>query len=259
MKVLILAGGVGSRLSEETLVKPKPMIEIGGKPILWHIMKLYSFYGHDDFIILCGYKSYLIKEYFANYYFHEADLTVDLKNNAINVHHSNAEPWQITMVDTGLDTMTGGRIKRVSDYIGKETFLLTYGDGVGNVNIGELIAFHKQHNKKATVTIVQPSGRFGTINFDDKEEVTVFSFQEKPAGDGSWINGGFFVCEPDVLNYIRDDQTIWEKEPLEHLAKEKELVAFKHYGFWKPMDTLREKTELENLWNTEKAPWKIWD
>lgn len=257
MKVVILAGGLGTRLSEETDLKPKPMVEIGGKPILWHIMKLYSSFGYNEFIICCGYKGYLIKEYFANYFMHQADITIDLKNNSLEVHQSNAEPWKITLVDTGLNTMTGGRIKRIKKYI-DGPFLLTYGDGVGDVNIKELVDFHKTNNKKATVTVVQPSGRFGSIQFDSKEEVKVFAFQEKPKGDGSWINGGFFVCEPDVIDYIDDDSTIWERKPLESLAAKGELVAYRHYGFWKPMDTLREKIELEEMWNTNTAKWKLW-
>jgi glucose-1-phosphate cytidylyltransferase len=257
MKVVILAGGLGTRLSEETDLKPKPMVEIGGKPILWHIMKLYSSFGYNEFIICCGYKGYLIKEYFANYFMHQADITIDLNNNSLEVHQSNVEPWKITLVDTGLNTMTGGRIKRIKKYI-DGPFLLTYGDGVGDINIKELVDFHKSNNKKATVTVVQPSGRFGSIQFDSKEEVKVFAFQEKPKGDGSWINGGFFVCEPDVIDYIDDDSTIWERTPLESLASKGELVAYRHYGFWKPMDTLREKIELEEMWNTNTAKWKLW-
>jgi glucose-1-phosphate cytidylyltransferase len=257
MKVVILAGGLGTRLSEETDLKPKPMVEIGGKPILWHIMKTYSFFGHNEFIICCGYKGYLIKEYFANYFLHQADVTIDLQNNSLEIHQSKAEPWRITLVDTGLNTMTGGRIKRIQKYI-DSTFLLTYGDGVGDINIKELVDFHNKNKKKTTVTVVQPSGRFGSIQFDSKEEVKVFAFQEKPKGDGAWINGGFFVCEPDIFDSIDDDSTIWERQPLERLAADGELVAYRHYGFWKPMDTLREKTELENMWNTGTAKWKVW-
>lgn len=257
MKIVILAGGLGTRLSEETDLKPKPMVEIGGKPILWHIMKIYSSFGYNDFIICCGYKGYVIKEYFANYFLHQADVTIDLHNNSIEVHQSKAEPWKITLVDTGVNTMTGGRIKRIQKYI-DETFLLTYGDGVGDVNIKELIDFHKKNKKKATVTVVQPSGRFGSIQFDCKDEVKVFAFQEKPKGDGAWINGGFFVCEPDVFDFIDDDNTIWERKPLEELAAKEELVAFRHYGFWRPMDTLREKIELEEMWNSGTAKWKTW-
>jgi glucose-1-phosphate cytidylyltransferase len=257
MKVVILAGGLGTRISEETDIKPKPMIEIGGKPILWHIMKIYSHYGFNDFIICCGYKGYLIKEYFANYFLHQADVTIDLKNNSIEIHESKAEPWNITLVDTGLDTMTGGRIKRIERYV-DDTFLLTYGDGVGDVNIKELIDFHRKNLKKVTVTVVQPSGRFGAIQFDNKDEVKVFTFQEKPKGDGAWINGGFFVCEPSVFEDIDDDKTIWERKPLEAIAAEGELVAFRHYGFWRPMDTLRDKYDLEEFWNSGNAKWKIW-
>lgn len=257
MKVVLLAGGLGTRLSEETDLKPKPMVEIGGKPILWHIMKIYSYYGYNEFIICCGYKGYLIKEYFANYFLHQADVTINLQNNSLDIHQSKAEPWKITLVDTGLDTMTGGRIKRIQKYI-DGTFLLTYGDGIGDINIKELVDFHKKNQKKATVTVVQPSGRFGSIQFDSNDEVKVFAFQEKLKGDGAWINGGFFVCEPEVFDYINDDKTIWERGPLENLAENGELVAYRHYGFWRPMDTLREKTELDNLWNTETAKWKVW-
>ena len=217
MKVVILAGGLGTRISEETDFRPKPMIEIGGKPILWHIMKIYSSFGFNDFIICCGYKGYLIKEYFANYFLHQADVTIDLQMNSLEVHQSNAEPWKITLVDTGLNTMTGGRIKRIQKYV-EGTFLLTYGDGIGDINIKELVDFHKKNNKKVTITVVQPSGRFGSIQFDSKEEVKVFAFQEKPTGDGAWINGGFFVCEPAIFDYIDDDKTIWERKPLECLA-----------------------------------------
>ena len=257
MKVVILAGGLGTRLSEETDLKPKPMVEIGGKPILWHIMKIYSHYGYNEFIICCGYKGYYIKEYFANYFLHQADITIDLQNNSLEIHQSNAEPWKITLVDTGLNTMTGGRIKRIQKYI-DSTFLLTYGDGVGDINIKDLVDFHKKNNKKATVTVVQPSGRFGSIQFDKKEEVKVFAFQEKPKGDGAWINGGFFVCEPDVFETIEGDSTIWERSPLETIAAKGDLVAFRHFGFWRPMDTLREKIELEELWNSGNAKWKVW-
>jgi glucose-1-phosphate cytidylyltransferase len=257
MKVVILAGGLGTRLSEETDLRPKPMIEIGGKPIIWHIMKIYSYFGFNDFIICCGYKGYLIKEYFANYFLHQADVTIDLTNNSLDVHHSNAEPWKITLVDTGLNTMTGGRIKRIQKYI-DDTFLLTYGDGVGDINISELVEFHKKNAKLATVTVVLPSGRFGSIQFDSKDEVKVFSFQEKPKGDGSWINGGFFVCEPEVFDFIEDDKTIWERKPLETIALSGNLTAYRHYGFWRPMDTLREKTELEEMWNDGTAKWKLW-
>ena len=257
MKVVILAGGLGTRISEETDLRPKPMIEIGGKPILWHIMKIYSSFGYNDFIICCGYKGYFIKEYFANYFLHQADVTLDLQKNSLEVHQSKAEPWKITMVDTGISTMTGGRIKQIQKYI-DGTFLLTYGDGVGNVDIKALIDFHRKNNKKATVTVVQPSGRFGSIQFDNNDEVKVFAFQEKPKGDGAWINGGFFVCEPEVFDEIDDDKTIWERKPLENLAAKGELVAYRHYGFWRPMDTLRDKTDLEEMWNSGDAKWKLW-
>lgn len=256
MKVVILAGGLGTRLSEETDLKPKPMVEIGGKPILWHIMKIYSSFGYNEFVICCGYKGYVIKEYFANYFLHQADITIDLNSNSRVVHHSNAEPWKITLIDTGLNTMTGGRIKRIEQYV-DNTFLLTYGDGVSNVNISDLVNFHKKHNKKATLTAVQPSGKFGALNIN--ENSTIKNFQEKPKGDGSWVNGGFFVLEPSIFDYIKEgDQSIWERSPLEQLAKEQELIAFKHDGFWQPMDTLRDKIELENKWNSGKADWKIW-
>lgn len=257
MKVVILAGGLGTRLSEETDLRPKPMIEIGGKPILWHIMKIYSSFGFNDFVICCGYKGYLIKEYFANYFLHQADVTIDLQKNSLEIHQSKAEPWKITLVDTGLNTMTGGRIKRIQKYI-DDTFLLTYGDGIGDVNINELVDFHKKNNKKVTVTVVQPSGRFGSVQFDSSDEVKVFAFQEKPKGDGVWVNGGFFVCESEVFDYIDDDKTIWERKPLESLAANGELAAYRHYGFWRPMDTLREKIELEEMWNTGTAKWKVW-
>jgi len=257
MKVVILAGGLGTRLSEETDLKPKPMVEIGGKPILWHIMKMYSYYGYNDFIICCGYKGYYIKEYFANYYLHQADVTIDLVENSVNVHKSNAEPWKITMVDTGINTQTGGRIKRIQEYVGNEPFLLTYGDGVSDVNIKELVDFHKRSCKKATLTAVQPSGRFGALEFNNDSGVS--SFMEKPTGDGAWINGGFFVLEPSIFDYITDgDSTIWERAPLENLTKENQLSAFKHRGFWRPMDTLRDRTELESYWNSGTAKWKLW-
>lgn len=258
MKVVILAGGAGSRLSEETALKPKPMVEIGGRPILWHIMKIYSYYGYNEFIICCGYKGYMIKEYFANYFLHQADVTIDLLQNKLEIHQSNAEPWKITLVDTGLNTMTGGRIKRIQKYIGNETFMLTYGDGLGNVNIKELVNFHNEQKKFASVTVVQPSGRFGAIHFNKENSVEVFSFQEKPKGDNTWVNGGFFVLQPDIFEYINGDSTFWEKEPLETLAKEGQLYAYRHYGFWKPMDTIRDKEDLEKLWKADKCDWKIW-
>jgi len=259
MKVVILAGGLGSRLSEETTLKPKPMVEIGGRPILWHIMKIYSHYGYNDFIICCGYKGYMIKEYFANYFLHQADVTIDLKQNKLEIHQSNVEPWRITLIDTGLETMTGGRIKKIQKYVGNKPFMLTYGDGLGNVNIKELVEFHTKQNKLATVTVVQPSGRFGAIHFNQENSVEIFAFQEKPKGDNTWINGGFFVLQPEVFDYIKDgDSTIWEREPLETLAKDKQLHAFRHYGFWKPMDTIRDKEDLEDLWKTDKCDWKLW-
>lgn len=257
MKVVILAGGFGTRLSEETDLKPKPMVEIGGKPILWHIMKIYSHYGFNDFIICCGYKGYYIKEYFANYFLHQADVTIDLVENSVNVHKSNAEPWKITLIDTGMNTMTGGRIKRVQPFIKEEPFMLTYGDGVSDINISALVDFHKKSKKYATLTAVQPSGKFGAINLNESSDV--LSFHEKPKGDSGWINGGFFVLEPQIFNYLKEeDNTIWERTPLENLAKDKQLSAYKHDGFWKPMDTLRDKIELENSWESQKALWKIW-
>ena len=257
MKTLILAGGFGSRLSEETSLKPKPMVEIGGKPILWHIMKIYSSYGFNDFVILCGYKGYMIKEYFANYYSHMSDMNIDMITNTITHLKNYAEPWKVTLVDTGLNTMTGGRIKKVKDYIDSEPFMLTYGDGVGDVNIDKLVEYHKKHGKAITMTAVQPKGRFGSLQIDENEKVK--SFQEKPKGDGSWINAGFFVCEPKVLDYISDDdKIIFEREPLENLAKDNQLYTYKHYGFWKPMDTLRDKNQLEEMIETGTAPWKKW-
>lgn len=256
MKVVILAGGLGTRLSEETILKPKPMVEIGGMPILWHIMKIYSAHGFNDFIVCLGYKGYVVKEYFANYFLHKSDVTIDLSNNSIKVHDSQAEPWKITLVDTGNDTMTGGRIKRVKDHVGNEPFMLTYGDGVSDVNITELVKFHNQNKKLCTVTAVQPSGRFGALNLS--EDQTVDSFLEKPKGDGAWINGGFFVCEPQVFDYIKGDATIFEKEPMENIAANGEMKAFNHIGFWKPMDTLRDKHELEEDWTNNKAKWKTW-
>lgn len=258
MKVVILAGGFGTRLSEETELKPKPMVEIGGKPILWHIMKIYSHYGFNDFIICCGYKGYYIKEYFANYFLHQADVTIDLTENSVNIHKSNSEPWKITLVDTGINTMTGGRIKRIQPFVKNEPFMLTYGDGVSNVNIKALLDFHDRSGKFATLTAVQPSGKFGAI--DVNETGKVLSFQEKPRGDGAWINGGFFVLQPQIFDYLNGgDATIWERSPLEELAKDHQLNAFKHNGFWKPMDTLHDKSELENYWNIGNAAWKLWE
>jgi glucose-1-phosphate cytidylyltransferase len=257
MKVLLLAGGLGSRLSEETTLKPKPMVEIGDRPILWHIMKIYSLYGFNDFIVLCGYKGYMIKEYFANYYRHRSDLTVDMANKEITYLKNNAEPWKVTLIDTGLDTMTGGRIKRVQEYVGNEPFMLTYGDGVGDINIAELVNFHQQHGKLITMTSVQPEGRFGSLLIDD--ENNILSFKEKPKGDGSWINAGFFVCQPEVFDYITEgDTSFFEREPLENLASDHQLVTYKHHGFWKPMDTLRDKNQLEEMIEKGTAPWIKW-
>jgi len=256
MKVVILAGGLGTRLSEETVLRPKPMVEIGGMPILWHIMKIYSSYGFNDFVICLGYKGYVVKEYFANYFLHKSDVTIDLSDNSIKVHDSQAEPWKITLVDTGNDSMTGGRIKRIQQHIGNETFMITYGDGVGSVNIEKLVAFHRSQGKLCTVTAVQPSGRFGALNIGDNSEVS--SFMEKPKGDGAWINGGFFVCEPGIFDYIDGDSTIWEKQPMEKIAADGQMAAFNHEGFWKPMDTLRDKHELEQDWTSGQAKWKNW-
>ena len=258
MKVLILAGGLGTRLSEETDLKPKPMVEIGGKPILWHIMKIYSHYGFNDFVILTGYKSHIIKEYFINYYSRYSDITVDMSNNSVEIHKNRTEPWKVTMLYTGQDTMTGGRIKKAQSYVGNEPFMLTYGDGVANVDISRLVEYHKQSDKLATMTAVQQSGRFGAINIEHDNEIS--SFIEKPKGDGAWINGGFFVLEPEVFDYINiNDSTVWEREPLENLAGNGKLNAYKHDGFWRPMDTLRDKIELTQMWNSGKAPWQIWD
>ena len=256
MKVVILAGGFGTRLSEETHLRPKPMVDIGDKPILWHIMKIYSSYGYNDFVICLGYKGYMIKEYFANYFIHQSDLTIDLTNNTIETHQSKAEPWKVTLVDTGKESMTGGRIKRIQKYVGNEPFLLTYGDGVGNVDIAALVDEHRRNQKLVTVTAVQPSGRFGALNLAENNQVN--SFLEKPKGDGSWINGGFFVCQPEVFQYLDGDSTIWEREPMERIAAGGQLQAFKHLGFWKPMDTLRDKQELEQAWESGTAPWKTW-
>jgi glucose-1-phosphate cytidylyltransferase len=255
MKVVLLAGGLGTRISEESHLKPKPMIEIGGRPILWHIMKIYSKYGLNDFVICCGYKSYVIKEYFANYFLHLSDVTFDLKNNKMEVHHNESEPWKVTLVDTGEDTMTGGRIKRVRKYLGDEDFCLTYGDGLADIDLPKLLEFHKAHGGLATLTAAQPPGRFGALGLNGN---LIESFKEKPMGDGNWINGGFFVLNPKVIDLISDDATVWEKEPLEKLAEAKQLHAFKHSGFWQPMDTLRDKNHLEDLWQKNKAPWKKW-
>jgi glucose-1-phosphate cytidylyltransferase len=257
MKAVILAGGLGTRISEETDSKPKPMVEIGGMPLLWHIMKLYSSYGVQDFIICCGYKGYVIKEYFANYFLHMSDVTFNMVSNEMEVHHRYAEPWKVTLVDTGLETMTGGRLKRVASYLSEEEdFCFTYGDGVSDVNIAELIRFHKEHKKLATVTAVYPPARFGALDIGINNEIT--SFSEKPKGDGSLINGGFFVLSPKVMQLIKSDEIVWEKEPLELLAKNREIMAFQHHGFWQPMDTLRDKIHLENLWSSGVAPWKLW-
>ncbi len=254
-KVVLLAGGFGTRLSEETDNRPKPMIEIGSKPILWHIMKIYSYYGFNEFVICLGYKGYIIKEFFNNYFLHQSDVTIDLKKNQIEIHNSKSESWIITLVDTGLDTLTGGRIKRIQPFVEGKRFLLTYGDGVSNVDIRALYNFHLAHGKLATVTAVQPLGRFGALELDCS---AVQAFQEKPKGDGIWINAGFFVIEPDVFDYIEGDQTILERAPLENLVSNHQLEAYKHSGFWKPMDTLRDKIELSRLWDTNQAPWKVW-
>ena len=258
MKAVILAGGLGTRLSEETVLRPKPMVEIGGFPILWHILKIYSAHGINDFVICAGYKGYVIKEYFANYFLHMSDVTFDMAGNTMEVHHKRSEPWRVTIVDTGDESMTGGRIKRIEPYV-DGTFCLTYGDGVANIDIKALIDFHQSHGKKATLSAVQPPGRYGALNFAGEDSRLIHMFQEKPEGDGSWINGGYFVLEPSIFDYIRDgDKTIWERGPLEGLAEASELAAFRHPGFWRPMDTLRDKVELEELWDSGEAPWKVW-
>lgn len=257
MKVGILAGGFGTRLSEETNLIPKPMVEIGGKPILWHIMKLYSHYGFNNFVICLGYKGYVIKEYFANYFLHQSDVTFDMKKNEVEIHNSHAEPWTVTLVDTGLNTMTGGRIKRIEKYMDGEQFMLTYGDGVSDININSLLNFHNKKGKYATLTAVQPAGRFGALSINHSTNI-VSEFKEKPKGDKSWINGGFFVLENEIFDYINGDKTFWEREPLENLANDNQLAAYKHEGFWKPMDMLKDKKELEKMWQLDKAPWKIW-
>lgn len=256
MKVVLLAGGLGTRLSEETDIRPKPMAEIGGKPILWHIMKIYSSYGFNDFVVLLGYKGYYIKEYFANYFLHQSDITIDLKDNHVEVHSNFSEPWKVTLIDTGMNTMTGGRIKRAKDYIGDEDFMLTYGDGVADVNLKELVDFHRSHKRLLTMTSVLPEGRFGAI--ETNEDSRILQFKEKPKGDGNRINGGFFVCSPKILDYIEGDSTVFEQKPLESLASEGELYAYRHNGFWKCMDTLRDKTQLNEMWQSGKAEWKIW-
>jgi glucose-1-phosphate cytidylyltransferase len=257
MKVLLLAGGLGTRLSEETELKPKPMVEVGGYPILWHIMKIYAHYGFNDFVILTGYKSHVIKDYFINYYNRYSDITVDMNKNTVEIHKTRHEPWKVTMLYTGQDTMTGGRIKRAQEYVGDEPFMLTYGDGVSDIDINKLIAAHKASGKIMTMTAVKPSGRFGALVIDDKDSIT--SFMEKPQGDGAWINGGFFVCQPEVFDYITGgDPTIFERAPVEKMAAEGKMHAYKHTGFWRPMDTLRDKTDLTALWESGKAPWKLW-
>ena len=259
MKAVILAGGLGTRLSEETSIKPKPMVEVGGMPILWHIMKTYYAHGIDEFVICCGYKGFVIKEYFANYWLHRSDVTFSFhgKEKDVQIHNNGAEKWRVTLVDTGELTMTGGRIKRVKDYIDNETFCLTYGDGVGDINVRESIEFHKAQGRLATLTAVQPAGRFGAFTLDE-DQASIDHFHEKPEGGNAWINGGYFVLEPEVIDYITDDTTVWEQEPLDRLASESQLDAFRHHGFWHPMDTLRDRNHLEKLWAANKAPWKIW-
>lgn len=256
MKAIILAGGLGSRMSEETLTRPKPMVEIGGRPILWHIMKIYSHYGINDFVVCCGYKGYMLKEYFANYFLHNSDVTFDMSNNQMKIHQNHAEHWKVTLIDTGENTMTGGRLKRVANHIGDEDFCFTYGDGLSNVDIKRLITFHKVNQKMATLTAVKPPGRFGSLRLDNAK---VLNFEEKPQGDGAWVNGGFFILSPQVIDYIDGDDTFWERRPLERLAHEDQLSAFLHDGFWQPMDTLRDKMLLEDLWSSGKAPWKVWE
>jgi len=256
MKLVILAGGLGTRLSEETIVKPKPMVQIGGQPILWHIMKLYSHYGVNDFIVCLGYKGFMIKEYFANYFLHMSDVTFDIANNKMKVHHANAEPWSVTLIDTGEKTSTGGRLKRVEAFIGEEDFCFTYGDGVADINIGKLVQFHKEQGTLATVTSIQPPGRYGILDIAHSK---VTGFQEKPRGDGGWINGGFFVLSPQVIKYIDNDNIVWERQPLETLAIEGQLSTYHHNGFWQAMDTLRDNIMLNELWENSKAPWKVWE
>ncbi|MDH4479602.1 MAG: glucose-1-phosphate cytidylyltransferase [Rhodoferax sp.] len=257
MKVVILAGGFGTRISEESHLKPKPMIEIGGRPILWHIMKTYSFYGYNDFIICLGYKGYHIKEYFEHYFLHESDVTFNFGMQSERViHEHSAEPWRVTLVNTGLETMTGGRVKKIQKYVGNEPFMLTYGDGVADVNVNDLVSYHQKNRKLATVTAIQPSGRFGSLDLSPTNQV--LGFEEKPKGDGSWINGGFFVLEPGVFDYIEGDQSVFEEAPLENLAKNGQLTAFKHQKFWQPMDSMRDKNKLNELWDAGKAPWKVW-
>jgi glucose-1-phosphate cytidylyltransferase len=255
MKVVLLAGGLGTRISEESHLRPKPMIEIGGKPILWHIMKIYSHYGLNEFVVCCGYKGYMIKEYFANYFLHMSDVTFDMKNNKMEIHQNSSEPWKVTLVDTGESTMTGGRIKRIKEYLDNDDFCLTYGDGVADINIPELLKFHKSHGGLATLTATQPPGRFGALSIQGTQ---VKSFQEKPVGDRNWINGGFFVLNKKVIELIEGDQTTWEQGPVETLSRQNQMHAYFHNGFWRPMDTLRDKTYLEELWQQGKAPWKVW-
>ena len=257
MKAVILAGGFGTRITEETTVRPKPMVEIGGQPILWHIMKIYSAHGINDFIICCGYKGFIIKEYFANYFLRMSDVTFDMRFNQMNVHNGNAEPWQVTLINTGEDTMTGGRLKRVREHLGNDTFCFTYGDGVSDINITELIEFHREQKTLATLTAVQPPGRFGAISLAEGQN-KIASFREKPQGDGAWINGGYFVLEPEVIDYIAEELTIWEREPLTKLAQSGQLSAYKHKGFWQSMDTLRDKRYLETIWESGDVPWKVW-
>jgi glucose-1-phosphate cytidylyltransferase len=255
MKAVILAGGLGTRISEESIIRPKPMVEIGGKPILWHIMKIYAAHGINEFIICCGYKGYMIKEYFANYFLHMSDVTFDMRENRMEVHERHSEPWRVTLVDTGESTMTGGRLRRIREYLGDEDFCFTYGDGVSDIDVSTLVKFHKEQGRLATLTAVQPPGRFGVINHEGN---IVKSFQEKPQGDGSWISGGFFVLSPKVIEYIENDEIIWEREPMERLALERQVSAYFHSGFWQPMDTLRDRLHLEELWSKDNPPWKIW-
>jgi len=257
MKVVLLAGGYGTRISEETDIKPKPMVEIGGKPILWHIMKMYSHYGFNDFVVLLGYRGYYIKEYFANYFLHQSDVTINMQTNQMEVHNNTSEPWKVTLVDTGLDTMTGGRIKRAQQYVGENTFLLTYGDGVSDIDIAASVAFHKSSNKIVTMTAIQPEARFGNLDIDDKQNIK--KFIEKPKTEAGWINGGFFVCEPEIFEYLSNDEAcVLEQEPLQNLALDGKMNAYKHHGFWQPMDTLRDNQKLNKLWKENKAPWKVW-
>jgi len=255
MKAVILSGGFGSRLSEETSVRPKPMVEIGGKPILWHIMKIYAAHGIEDFVVCLGYKGYMIKEFFANYYLHTCDVSFDLAKGGLEIHRSETEPWRVTLVDTGEGTMTGGRLKRVLPYVGEEDFCFTYGDGLADVDITKLVAFHKSHGRRATVTAVQPPGRFGALEIEGE---AVVDFKEKPRGDGGWTNGGFFVLSPELGDYLRDDATVWEQEPMQALAREGQLASYRHEGFWQAMDTMRDRNHLEELWSTGQAPWRMW-